>query len=216
LGPANSKSNPGGGIGPTFPAPQQPYSSIVEEPSSKRFRTDGQNYAAYPPPPPVPLIRPQGLILPPVRDMKPPLPSMIFNEDPFAAAATGTLPTLPTHEGPAPLQPAVDLLSEADFVAGLSDRKVTIQVRIPNDASQIAWNFYGQLVPVTIDVMVDVKTLKSELCKEHLNNIATNKIQLKNPATSSFLKDALSLATLNIGPATTLELVPRARGGKKK
>ena len=80
----------------------------------------------------------------------------------------------------------------------------------------MAWNFYGQIVSLNVDVMYDVKTVKMEISKAHLNGIAPNKIQLKNPATGVFLKDALTLAALNVGPGTTLELVPRARGGKKK
>jgi hypothetical protein len=208
--------NQGGGIGPTFPAPQHPFAGTMEEPTSKRLRTDGPNYVPSLPPQPLPLGRPQSLVLPPVRDVKPPPQPMIFNDNPFATAATGALPDMSTAgQTPAPVSTG-ELLSEADFVASLSNTKISVQVRIPNDATQMAWNFYGQIVTVSIDVMSDVKSFKAELCKEHLNSIATNKIQLKNTATGTFLKDALSLAALNIGPGTQLELVPRARGGKKK
>jgi Ubiquitin family len=107
-------------------------------------------------------------------------------------------------------------LPAEDFVASLGKTDVTFQIRVPNDPSQMAWNFYGQIVSLTTNVMSKVKEVKQELSTKHMNGIPANKIQLKSVVTGAFLKDAMSLAELNIGPSATLELVPRARGGKKK
>lgn len=137
-------------------------------------------------------------------------PPPVSNEESFAAAATGAIPVQ------AESSVNVELLPEAQFAASLSKPEVTLQIRVPNDPSQMAWNFYGQIVSVTVDVMSKIKVVKSELSSTHLNSMPANKIQLKNPSTGAFLKDAKTLAALNIGPSATLELVPRARGGKKK
>jgi splicing factor 3A subunit 1 len=128
-------------------------------------------------------------------------------EDPFAVA--GVQPTSQSLENQ-------DLIPEAEFAASLSKPEMTIQIRVPNDPTQMAWNFYGQILSMSTNVMAYVKTIKSELSALHLNGIPTNKIQLKNPSTGAFLRDNITLAAHNIGPSTTLELVPRARGGKKK
>lgn len=109
-----------------------------------------------------------------------------------------------------------DLIPELEFAASLPKPEMTLQIRVPNDPTQMAWNFYGQIVSISTNVMTQVKMVKSELSSVHLNSLPTNKIQLKNPSTGAFLKDNLTLAAHNISPSTTLELVPRARGGKKK
>lgn len=130
-------------------------------------------------------------------------------EEPFAAIGTAQAIN---EAGPE----SMTLIPEADFAATLSKPEVTLQIRIPNDRAQIAWNFYGQIVAQTVNVMSTVKTVKAELAKQHLNDMPANKIQLRNPSTGAFLKDASTLASLNIGPTASLELVPRARGGVRK
>ena len=135
----------------------------------------------------------------------------VSKEESFAAAATDALPVQPEIKAA-----TTELLPEAQFAASLSKPEVTLQIRVPNDPSQMAWNFYGQIVSVTVSVMSKVKAVKAELLSVHLNSMPANKIQLKHPSTGVFLKDAKTLAALNIGPSATLELVPRARGGKKK
>jgi splicing factor 3A subunit 1 len=141
-------------------------------------------------------------------------------EDPFAAAATGAaapqVSAAPSSFSSNPQQEM--LIPEAEFAASLGGKtEITIQIRVPNDPSQMAWNFYGQIVSIAVNVMSQVKHVKEELSKAHLNGMPANKIQLKNPTTGTFLKDGVTLAALNIGPSSsTLELVPRARGGKKK
>ena len=141
----------------------------------------------------------------------PPIPPII--EDPFAVAGVQ-----PLSVGASTLQSLEnqDLIPEAEFAASLSKPEMVIQIRVPNDPTQMAWNFYGQIVSLSTNVMAHVKIVKSELASLHLNGIPTNKIQLKNPTTGAFLRDNVTLAAHNIGPSTTLELVPRARGGKKK
>ena len=106
-----------------------------------------------------------------------------------------------------------ELLPAAEFVKTLSKPEVTLQVRIPNDPAQMAWNFYGQIVSVSVDVMSKVKAVKQELARAHLNGMPANKIQLKSP--SGFLKDSATLASLNIGPTATLDMIPKTRGGRK-
>ena len=130
-------------------------------------------------------------------------------EDPFAVAATGLTMATSTLDNQ-------DLIPEADFAAALPKPEMTLQIRVPNDPTHLAWNFYGQIVSISTNVMTQIKVLKSELSSTHLNGLPSNKIQLKNPATGAFLKDNFTLAAHNISPSTTLELVPRARGGKKK
>ena len=106
-----------------------------------------------------------------------------------------------------------DLLPAAEFVKTLSKPEVTLQVRIPNDPAQMAWNFYGQIVSISVDVMLKVKAVKQELARVHLNGMPANKIQLKG--LSGFLKDNVTLAALNIGPTATLDMIPKTRGGRK-
>lgn len=195
-------------VGPTLPGQRkEPPPNSIAEPAAKRPKVTyapsvlqqqaSSAEAAAVPPPPQQLPEPA-------------------NEDPFASAGlsvvppAGTSASLPANAGTSVIMP------EAEFAAALGKPDVTLQVRVPNDPSQMAWNFYGQIVSVTVNVMSTVKSVKGELSKKHLNDLPTNKIQLKNTATGAFLKDAMTLAALNIGPSATLELVPRARGGKKK
>lgn len=136
-------------------------------------------------------------------------PPLSIPPDEIYAASASLVPPAPPVPGQS------NLLSEVEFAASLSKPDVTLQIRIPNDPSQIAWNFYGQIVSFSTDVMTTVKTVKDQISKIHLNNIPVNKLQLKNSVTKAFLKDGLTLAALNLGPQATLELVPRARGGRK-
>jgi hypothetical protein len=79
----------------------------------------------------------------------------------------------------------------------------------------MAWNFNGQIVSLSVNVMSKVKEVKEQLSRTHLNSMPANKIQLKSVKAGAFLKDSLSLAQLNIGPTATMELVPKIRGGRK-
>jgi hypothetical protein len=154
-------------------------------------------------------------VLPPVRNLAPPPPPGFsdsgappVNEHPFSAAGSNF-----QDSSTAPIGGGAQ--SEADFVASLPRPEVTLQVRVPNDPAQMAWNFYGQVVSLSINAMSTVKTVKQEVSRQHLNNMPVNKIQLKWVTTGAFLKDAMTLAALNIGPTATLELSPKTRGGRK-
>ena len=106
-------------------------------------------------------------------------------------------------------------MPEQEFVATLEKPDVTLNVRVPNDATQMAWNFYGQIVSVTVDVMTKVKDVKAELSKQHLNDMPPNKIELRDD-TSGFLKNNQTLAALNIGPVGNLEMKVKQRGSGRK
>lgn len=105
-------------------------------------------------------------------------------------------------------------LSEADFVKSLPNRNVKLNISIPRDTSNTAWNLDGQTISLQVDVMSSVKAIKESL-QTHLGSMPINKIQLKSPDIG-FLKDSLSLAYLNIGyPDASLEMVPKVRGGRR-
>jgi hypothetical protein len=123
-------------------------------------------------------------------------------------------PPPPNTDETPPAAPATnEPLSEEDFCATLESPTVNLTIQVPNDPSNAAWNFNGQTVPLSIDVMSKVKAVKTEL-QSHLGGMPTNKMQLKDEK-SGFLKDALTLAHLNIGPTATLELIPKTRGRRK-
>ncbi len=129
--------------------------------------------------------------------MEPPLPP------PIAPAATeeNDTETAPTK------------LSEADFADSLPSPTVTLSIIVPNDPNYSSWNFNGQTLSVSIDVMTKIKGLKQKLQPE-LGGMPVNKMQLKSPDVG-FLKDAFSLAKLNIAShSPAIELVPKVRGKK--
>ena len=148
------------------------------------------------------------LALPPVVPQKAPPPP----EDPFAAAATGSWAAGQEQAASGASQKA-ELLTEEEFVEQQGGRsEITVFVRIPNDPSQRAHNFLGQTISLTIGLQDTTKTLKQRLAETHLNGLA--KLQLKKLSTGAFLKDAQTLAALNVADQTMLELVPRKRGRK--
>ena len=162
----------------------------MEEPAAKRLKVDDAQAAPpamAPPPPPV------GVPMPP--------PAM-------AAPPPGP---------PPPAQPAEDqVLSESDFIATLSNPdEIPICIRIPHDPSTSHWNFNGQTIDITVKAMSKIKELKSML-QDQLGGMPTNKMQLKHPSTGFMNKDGLSVAHFNIGPMTTMDLVPKTRGGRNK
>ena len=106
------------------------------------------------------------------------------------------------------------LMSEEEFAASLSSPDVKLSVRVPNDSAQMAWNFYGQIVSLSVNVMTTVKDVKAQLSKAHLNDMPANKILLKDPK-GGFLSNNATLASLNIGPTATLEMSLKQRGGRK-
>lgn len=181
-----------------MPPPPAPYMGHSEAalplhsdgmaPPAKKPRLDATTDGM--PPPPVPGAIPPALAAP---ELVPP----------------GLAPVPPPIEPPEP----VEILSEEEFAASLGDPTVHLTIQIPDDASNAAWNFNGQVISLSVDVMSKVKVVKQEL-RSHLGGMPMNKIQLKSQSTG-FLKDSLSLAILNIGPNAALEMVPKTRGGRK-
>mmetsp|Transcript_58846 Transcript_58846/g.170212 ORF Transcript_58846/g.170212 Transcript_58846/m.170212 type:complete len:665 (-) Transcript_58846:89-2083(-) len=178
------------------------------EPDAKRMRMDNSaagNVSIPPPPPPPPTQ--QGSVPPPPPSVAPsgmepsgnPMADALLN-----AGNTGNSDNTGTQ-----------LLSEADFAASLPKPEITLQIRIPNDPTQMAWNFYGQILSLTINVMSTIKEVKSELSRLHLNGMPVNKIQLKDPASGFYNNNNASLASLNIGPTATMEMLPKSRGGRR-
>jgi hypothetical protein len=106
-----------------------------------------------------------------------------------------------------------ELMSESDFCASLDSPTVSLAIQIPEDPSNSAWNFNGQVVTLSVDVMSKVKAVKVEL-QSYLGKMPTNKMQLKHESTG-FLKDGVTLAHQNIGPSAKLELILKTRGGRK-
>lgn len=204
LPPPRSASN--------VPAAQPPPGIVGMEPAAKRMRMDG-----LPPGPPPP---PMTGIPPPTTTVFPPPPSQAPNQ-----AATGMEPSQnPMADARLPSNPAMvmesaaptkTLLSEADFRDSLSKPEVTLQIRIPNDPSQMAWNFYGQILSLSVNVMSKVKEVKADLSRLHLNGMPVNKMQFKDTSAGFLSNNNQSLAALNIGPTATLELIPKTRGGRR-
>jgi splicing factor 3A subunit 1 len=107
------------------------------------------------------------------------------------------------------------LMSDSDFIATLPRPEVTLQIRVPNDPTQMAWNFYGQILSLTINARSTIKQVKSDLSQKHLNGMPINKIQLKDPGAGFYNNNDATLAALNIGPTATLEILAKTRGGRR-
>jgi hypothetical protein len=92
---------------------------------------------------------------------------------------------------------------------------ITVQVTVPNNAVtpvNPSWDLHGQTLDISLAVTMTVKDLK-DLIGEAVGGMVASKQQLKGP--SGFLKDQQTLASLNIGPGTSLEMTARSRGGKR-
>lgn len=121
-----------------------------------------------------------------------------------------------TAAAPPPPPPPQEkqILSETDFIATLDNpENVPICIQVPHDSSNADWNFNGQIIDVSLPASAKMKAVKEAL-QPQLGNMPINKMQLKHPTAGFLRKDAFSLAHYNIGPMTTLELVPKTRGGR--
>ena len=185
--------------GPSLPELKRPAPFSVASPMGdaimppeKRPRLEGD----------VPLPPPPAGVLPP-----PPLP-------PITPQGLPPEGLLPQEQQPSPAPPETkELLSESEFAASLDSPTVKLSVQIPQDPSNAKWNFNGQVVSLSVDVMSKIKTIKTELQGE-LGGMPVNKMQLK-VENAGFLKDGMTLARLNLGPSASLELIPKIRGGRK-
>jgi len=118
---------------------------------------------------------------------------------------TPTLLATPSAQPPPPNQNDPDTetipttLSEADFAKSLPSPTVTFSIQVP-PSNNSGWNFNGQSISVSVDVMPTIKAVKGWLASE-LGGMPVNKMQLKSAA-QGFLKDGATLAFLNIGGGT--------------
>jgi len=92
---------------------------------------------------------------------------------------------------------------------------ITITIKLPTDGTNAAWNLNGQTISISLSegVATTCKALKTLASSSHLGNIPLGKFQLK--AKAGFLKDSQTLAAVNIGQNSTLELSVKKRGGKR-
>ncbi len=105
-------------------------------------------------------------------------------------------------------------LIPAEEFAAIYSGPCNIDISLPNDSSNAQHNLNGQTVTLHVTVLTTVKELKEMLSNNHLNQMGTGKIQLKHNV-HGFLKDANSLASLNLGNGTSLEMSVKSRGGKR-
>ena len=202
--------------GPRLPPPVSlppPVPDIMMLPDAKRARLElpplpSGMPPAMPPPislPPPPIMRMGGI--PP--DLPPGVP-------PGMPPGVPPPPFDPTSGFPPPPEEIFsedNLIPDTEFAATLPTPNIQLEILIPHDATQMAWNFYGQTVSLNVPVMGTIKQIKEEL-RTHLNDIAINKIQIKSNL-HGFLKDNLSMAYYNLGPLVSLEMVPKTRIRKR-
>jgi splicing factor 3A subunit 1 len=105
-------------------------------------------------------------------------------------------------------------LVPAEEFAARYPHPISIQVIVPNDPSNAAWNLHGQAVQVLISVTAAVKDLK-DILSNMLGGMPGNKQVLKTPM-AGFLKDTQTLAALNLGDGAVVELQVKTRGGAKR
>jgi len=122
--------------------------------------------------------------------------------------------TTTTNENDPDMETTPTTLSELDFRKLLPSPTVTLSIQVP-PSNNSGWNFNGQILSVSVDVMTTIKTVKGRLTSE-LGGMPVNKMQLKSSALG-FLKDGATLAFLNIGggAGAMLELLPKVRGRRK-
>ena len=203
--------------GPSLPPPVSfppPVPDVMMPPDAKRARLELPPLpSGMPPgmPPPMSLPLPPPMRTPP--GFPPDLPPGV---PPGMPPGMPPPPFDPTSGFPPPLEEAFsedNLIPEAEFAATLPTLNIQLEILITHDASQMAWNFYGQTVSLNVPVMGTIKQIKDEL-RTHLNDIAINKIQIKSNL-HGFLKDNLSMAYYNLGPLVSLEMVPKTRVRKR-
>ncbi|KAL7540584.1 hypothetical protein ACHAWF_007658 [Thalassiosira exigua] len=196
--PPGAPPLPPPGAPPPPPGPPPPEEPAAKRHKAEELRSVPPSLAAPMPVVPPPAMPPSGVAL----GMPPPA---------APAPAVGTVAPPP----PPPAATQNEPLSEADFLAALSDPdEVPLCIRVPHDPFNSGWNFNGQTVDVTVKATSTVKELKN-LLREQLGGMPPNKMQLKHPKWGFLNKDALSMAHFNVGPMATLDLVPKTRGGRK-
>eukprot|EP01041_Mallomonas_annulata_P009053 gene9053-18751_t len=103
-----------------------------------------------------------------------------------------------------------ELVNEEEFAARFPS-PISLSIAVPSDPTAIGFNLNGQIISLSVSVRTSIKDLKDQISVQ-LGGMASNKFQLKSG--SGFLKDTQSLAALNIGPGTTVEVSMRSRGAE--
>lgn len=111
----------------------------------------------------------------------------------------------------------LELIPAEEFAAKYPEG-VELVVVVPGGgvaADLQAWQLQtGQIFRIKVNANATVKEVKEMLSASHLNGMPAGKQQLKVQEVG-FLKDASTLAALNIGDGTSVELSAKSRGGKK-
>ena len=110
------------------------------------------------------------------------------------------------------------LIPADQFAARYANGNISIRISLPLDVSPAgaSWNLNSQTLTVVVPVTESVKRLKEILSSDFLAGMPTSKQQLKSTVAGvGFLKDAHTLAEVNIGEGDLLELSIKSRGGKR-
>jgi splicing factor 3A subunit 1 len=203
------------------PRPPSSYAAPMPPPPPMHMAPLPNSYTVTPIPPPMPMpVAPaspapwfgygnQGMppSFPPPPPISFPLPPSNY---PIAIPPASTEVAKESMESQEPA-----MIPEDDFAARYtSSITVSIITPVDNSASTMAWRLQGQSVMLTVDIRSSCKDLK-ELLSAQLGGMPANKQQLKLRSGGWFLKDASSLAAMNVGDGAVLELSVRSRGGKK-
>ena len=85
----------------------------------------------------------------------------------------------------------------------------------PVDSTVPAWGLQGQTVDVSVLVTSTIKQFKEAL-SALLGGMPAAKQQLKAVTGGAFFKDTQTLADLNLGSGSSIDLTVKTRGGAKK
>lgn len=107
------------------------------------------------------------------------------------------------------------MLLPADEFAALHPGLVIVHVVTPVDGSVPTWGLGGQTVDVAVPVTCTIKKFREAL-SALLGGMPGAKQQLKAVSGGAFFKDTQTLAELNIGNGTSVDLTVKTRGGAKK
>ena len=202
LAKANQLSREQATAGAALPPPpaaiKHPRPGGTDAPGAKRARLNTSTSLPLPPPPP-PSASAVPLPLPPPAPQIP-VPVIKINDG------------QPPSRVPELTPPAPDILPAQEFLASVTNPEATlVTVQVPKDPSS-KWNFDGRAISVTVDITTATIKLLKESLRSELGDMPVNRIQLRLPG-GGFLKDKDDLASLNIGPGSTLNLVQKTRGG---
>lgn len=203
------------GIGPMVSMPGPPPPPIAPT----LYNASNPSYPNYgmAPPPPAPLGYPpmpsmsgmgmgMGMVPPP-----PPAPLPIA---PTYSSSNAGEDSEESKAKKARIEATTTLIPAEEFAASFT-APIDILIQLPQEPSMgQQWNLNGQVVKLSVAVLTSTKEIKEVLASQHLGNMPVGRFQLKH-SIHGFLKDGNSLAALNLGSNTTLELTVKSRGGKR-